>query len=145
MKIAFFLTPKAEAGWIWDTVTVRQAIEKLENHGFTAVPILTREGHYVATLTEGDVLWFLRHRPKIRFEDLEKIPISEVPIRRSIRAIRIDAEIEQLVSLTLDQSFVPVVDDREVFIGIVRRRTILAHFRDSLVEALRYDTGSLPP
>lgn len=145
MKIAFFLTPKAEVGWLADTSTARQAIERMEHHGYTALPMLRRDGTYAGTLTEGDLLWFLKNHPQIRFEDTSRVPVVEVTLRRSIRAVHVDAEIEDLIALALDQSFVPVVDDRDVFIGIVRRRTLLTHFRQRMVAELREELEGLPP
>ena len=40
MNIAFFLTPKAEVAWVKSTSTLRQAIERMEHHKYTAVPVL---------------------------------------------------------------------------------------------------------
>ncbi|MFT3765287.1 MAG: CBS domain-containing protein [Minicystis sp.] len=137
MKIAFFLTPKAEVAWVKTTSTVRQAIERMEHYRYTAVPLLTPEGHYAGTLTEGDLLNFMKHAPHLRFEDTERVPLAEVTKRLTVRPIRIDADIEALFSLALDQNFVPVLDDREIFIGIVRRRAILAYFQDQMLAALR--------
>jgi hypothetical protein len=42
--------------------------------------------------------------------------------------VRIDAEIENLLSLAIVQNFVPVLDDSGIFIGIIRRREIIEHF-----------------
>jgi CBS domain-containing protein len=132
MKVAFFLTPKADVAWVPMTCTVRQAIERMENHSYTAVPVLSPDHGYESTLTEGDLLWFLKQHPHLRFEDTEQIPLVEVTRRMVLRAVHIDAEIEALVDLAIDQNFVPVVDDRNVFIGIVRRRSVLEYFRDRM-------------
>ncbi len=136
MNIAFFLTPKADVARVTSTATVRQAIERMEHHGYTAIPVLTPDGHYAGTLTEGDLLWFMKQRPHIRFDETEEIPLTAVQLRTEIRPVRIDAEMEELLSLAIDQNFVPVVDDREVFVGIVRRRTILEHFQKQMLGTL---------
>lgn len=132
MRVAFFLTPKADVAWVKTTSTVRQAIERMEHYRYTAVPLLTPEGAYAGTLTEGDLLWFLKQRPRLAFEDTERIPLDAVGRRLAVRPIRVDADIEALFALALDQNFVPVVDDREIFIGIVRRRSILSFFQDEM-------------
>jgi CBS-domain-containing membrane protein len=140
VKIAFFLTPKAEVSWVWTTSTMRQAVERMEFHRYTAVPLLTPEGAYAGTLAEGDLLVFWKQHPQLRFEDTERVLVAEVPRRTDARAIEIDAEIEQLFALVLDQSFVPVVDDRGAFIGIVKRRSVLAFFHDQMIAWLREPT-----
>ena len=137
MNIAFFITPKHDVAWVKTTSTVRQAIERMEHHRYTAVPLLTPEGQYAGTLTEGDLLWFLKQTPSLRFEDTEHIPLEVVPRRMTIRPIHIYADVEQLLTLVLDQNFVPVTDDRQAFVGIVRRRAILSFFQEKIMAIAR--------
>jgi CBS domain-containing protein len=127
VNVAFFLTPKSEVIWIPETATMKQGLECLEHYRFTAVPVLDDEGRYVGTLTEGDLLWKLKHTPSLTFAGTEWVKLSEVPRRFANRAVSIDANIEELLSRAIEQNFVPVVDSREVFIGIVRRRPIIEY------------------
>jgi CBS domain-containing protein len=145
MKVVFFLTPKAEVAWVSTRATVRQALEKMEHYRYTAVPLLSPEGHYAGTLTEGDLLWYLKQHPHVRFEDTEGVPLSEVSRRLAVHPISVHADIEELLSLALDQNFVPVVDDREVFIGIVRRRTILLALQKGLGKRVKRIAGNRRP
>ena len=62
MNIAFLLTPKADVAYIYDDFTVRQVLEKMEHHGYTAVPVINRGGGYVGTITEGDLLWYIKNQ-----------------------------------------------------------------------------------
>lgn len=127
MNVAYFLTPKSDVVWLPVNSTMRQALERMERHRYSAVPLLDEEGKYVATLTEGDLLWKIKATPGLSFEGTEKVRLVEVPRRIDNKAVHIDAQIETLVTLAIDQNFVPVVDSREVFIGIVRRKAILEH------------------
>jgi CBS-domain-containing membrane protein len=136
MQIAFFLTPKIEVAWVPTTCTVRQAIERMENHSYTAVPVLTPEGRYHSTLTEGDLLWFLKKHPHVRFEDTEHFPLTEVIRRMILRPLDVDRDIEELLNLVIDQNFVPIKDSRGFFIGIVRRHSVLAYFRNKMSSSL---------
>ena len=43
MNILFFLTPKAEVACVDEDSTLRQALEKLENSGFSALPIISKQ------------------------------------------------------------------------------------------------------
>ena len=56
MNIMFFLTPKSNVAYIYDDYSLRQALEKMEYHQYSAIPMIDRRGHYVGTLTEGDLL-----------------------------------------------------------------------------------------
>ena len=39
-------------------------------------------------------------------------------------------DVDDLVSKSLDQNFVPVVDDRDIFIGIITRKNIIKYYYD---------------
>ncbi len=125
MNIAFFLTPKLETVWLKTDATVREAIESMEQSGYTALPMLDPYGLYVATMTEGDLLRKLVRSAHLSLRDIDRVRLTDVPVLRTVRAVGIEAQIEELFSRALDQNFVPVVDSRNVFVGIVRRREIL--------------------
>ena len=55
MNLLFFLTPKANCAYLYDDFTLRQALERMEKSGYSALPILRRDGSYCGTLTEGDL------------------------------------------------------------------------------------------
>ncbi|WP_342416123.1 CBS domain-containing protein [Paenibacillus sp. FSL R10-2782] len=128
MNIAFFLLPKQEVAFVMADATLRQTLERMEYHRFTAVPILDKEGRYTGTVTEGDLLWHMKESEgKITFENASKFMLKDVPLRVSIKPVSIDANMEDLINLAKVQNFVPVVDDMERFIGIVRRSQIIEY------------------
>src|SRR5262245_48206935 len=135
MNVAFFLTPKSEVVWLAVDDTMRQALERMERHRYSAVPLLDEGGRYVATLTEGDLLWKIKATPGLTFEGTEHVHIADIPRRLDNRAVHIDAHMEELISLAVDQNFVPVVDSRGVFIGIVRRKAILEYCAKLIADA----------
>lgn len=128
MNIAFFLIPKSEVVYLPLDSTMRQALERMEYHRYTAVPIIDKDGKYVGTLTEGDLLWKMKNTPDLNFAGTEQIRIKDIPWRMINNPVHINAEIEDLLSLAIAQNFVPVVDDNEIFIGIIRRREIIEHY-----------------
>lgn len=128
MNIAFFLLPKNEVVCLTLDSTLRQTLEKMEYHRFTSVPVLTEDGEYVGTLTEGDLLWYMKNSEgKISFENASKYSLYDVPLKMKNKPVRIDANMEDLISLAKVQNFVPVVDDMNKFIGIVRRSEIIGY------------------
>jgi len=128
MNIAFFLIPKSEVTYLPINSSMRQALEKMEYHRYTAVPLIDECGKYAGTLTEGDLLWKLKNTQNLAFADTEKVKIRDIPRRMVNTPVRVDAEIEDLLSLVIVQNFVPVVDDSEIFIGIIRRREIIEYY-----------------
>jgi CBS-domain-containing membrane protein len=59
---------------------------------------------------------------------LARVPLTELTLRGAYQTVRIDAQMEELLAMAAHQNFVPVVDDREVFVGIVRRQIIIEYF-----------------
>lgn len=112
---------------------MRQAIERMEYHRYTAVPLVDQNGRYAGTLTEGDLLWKMKNTQGLTFENTEKISITEIQRRVENEPVRIEAKIDSLLSLAITQNFVPVVDDEGIFIGIIRRREILEYFSRQLM------------
>jgi len=131
MNIAFFLIPKSEIVYLTPECTMRQALEKMEYHRYSAVPIIDKEGKYVGTITEGDLLWQLKNSLG-KLESTEKVLLKDIPRRIKNKPVRIDARIQDLLTLAISQNFVPVVDDFDTFIGIIRRREIIEYYAGCL-------------
>ncbi|MBG9793016.1 membrane protein [Paenibacillus dendritiformis] len=128
MNIAFFLTPKHEVVCLTVSATLRQTLEKMEHHRYTAVPILNDEGEFVGTVTEGDLLWHMKNsNGSITFENASRFLLKDVPLNVRHKTVRIDSNMEDLIKLAKVQNFVPVVDDMNRFIGIVRRSQIIEY------------------
>ena len=127
MNILFFLTPKEDVAHVEETDTMRQVLEKMEHHGYTAIPLLGVEGKYIGTITEGDLLLFLKDRNFPDLKLLEDMPITSIERRRDNQAVKIDESMENLFDKVMNQNFVPVVDDQGFFIGIITRKEIIKY------------------
>lgn len=136
MNVLFFLTPKSEVAHLHDDWTLRQAIEKLERSGYRAIPMIDRQGHYIGTVTEGDILWMLKKRYDMNLRAAENVSILAVERERrtDFRPVSIDASMEDLLQMAMNQNFVPVIDDKKIFIGIVTRKDIIRFCYDKYVK-----------
>ncbi|MBB5263820.1 CBS domain-containing protein [Catenibacillus scindens] len=128
MNIMFFLTPKSNVAYIYDDYSLRQALEKMEYHRYSAIPIINRKGLYVGTLTEGDLLWYIKREGNLTLKNAEDIPILSVERRMDNLPVHVDSNMEDLISKALNQNFVPVIDDNNVFIGIITRKDIIQYY-----------------
>ena len=132
MNILFFLTPKSEVAHVFDDETLRQVLETMEHHRYSAVPMINRKGKYVGTITEGDLLWSIKSQNNLSLREAEHIPISSVKRKFCNKPVDINATMEDLFEKALNQNFVPVVDDQKNFIGIVTRKDIIRYCYDEL-------------
>ena len=131
-NILFFLTPKALCAYLYDDYSIRQALEKMEVSGYAALPILNRRGEYRGTLQEGDLLWAMRNMCELDIKQAEARRIMEIPNRRDNVPVRVTTSMFDLVERATAQNFVPVVDDKDAFIGIVTRRSIIKYCQQRL-------------
>ena len=127
MNILFFLTPKSDVVYIHEEDSLRQALEKMETHQYAAVPVLQRNGRYLGTLTEGDLLWFIKNHLNLNLHDAQRVPVTTVPRRSDNFQVNADCQMEDLLAKAINQNFVPVLDDKGSFIGIVTRKDIIRY------------------
>lgn len=131
-NILFFLTPKAMCAFLYDDYTIRQALEKMEAAGYSALPILNKHGEYRGTITEGDLLWALKNLCYMDMRQAEAHKIIEISRRRDHIPVRVTTGMHDLVDRASTQNFVPVVDDKGAFIGIVTRGAIVKYCSQKL-------------
>lgn len=131
-NILFFLLPKAMCSYVYDDCTVRQALEKMEVAGFAALPIVNRRGEYRGTITEGDLLWTMKNVCKMDIRKAEEHKIMEIYRRRDNVPVRVTTSMHDLIDRASTQNFVPVVDDKDAFIGIVKRSSIIQYCQQRL-------------
>ncbi len=131
MNIAFFLKPKVSVAFLYSDFTIRQSLEKMRYYGYTAIPVINREGKYVGTVSEGDFLWFITSYIKSQFDisekTLEEISLSKIIRTESYKPVTITSNMDELLNVAMNQNFVPVIDDLGSFSGIVTRRDIIKY------------------
>ena len=133
-SILRFMIPKSLVEYITVDSTVRQALEKMHFHRYTAIPVLDSDGKYIGTLRNGDVLSYLWQGGSCDKESAEAIPISEVLSTSYAKPLLHSASIKDLIEGVKEHNFVPIVDDRGCFIGIVLRREILNYLSSNYKE-----------
>lgn len=125
MNALFLLKSKATVTVCYDDNTLRRGMENLRASGFTALPVITRSGDYVGCVNEGDFLWYLYDHPDTKPEGT---PLSALVRTGWNPAVTVDVTMDELMQRAANQNFVPVVDDRNKFIGIITRKDILEYF-----------------
>ena len=128
MNALNFLKHKADVVFVYEDYSVKRAMDEFRVSGYTALPILSRDGLYVGTVTEGDFLRFLLRYDLIDMGELEQIELRDLPRRHDNLHILVDARMEDLMNTVMRQNFAPMVDGRGAFMGIVTRSDILEYF-----------------
>ena len=125
MNILRFLVPKSSVEYISDEATVRQAYEKMRYHSYVAIPVLDSEGIYIGTLRKDDIYKYFFDKGRIDFRAAEKDGIKTLLDKDYSKPLYHNSSIDEMMESVMEHNFVPVVDDRGCFIGIVLRRDVL--------------------
>ncbi|MFT3982936.1 MAG: CBS domain-containing protein [Lachnospiraceae bacterium] len=128
MNILFFLTPKNEVEFLYSDDTISCAMKLLEKSTYTALPVISRAGQYKGTISEGDILWTIKSRYDFDEESFANVRLSKIAKMHQYKPVKIDAKLKNMMNRLMNQNFVPVIDDDEVFIGIVKRKDVLQYY-----------------
>lgn len=145
MDIASFLTPKSEVVWVSAEGTIAQALERMKPNGFGSVPVLDEDGCYFGTLSTSDLIWHLFEAGDSWQDTARLTPLANIRRARNDEALHVAAGLPKLLGQIAIQSFVSVVDDRGVFLGIVRRRPLIEHFARVAAPGMRSERDRPPP
>ncbi len=137
MNIFYLLKPKSTVSYLYKTNTIRQGLEKMRAHGFTDIPVIDDNGEYLGTVSEGDFLWHL-----LRFKDndirsQESYYIIDIVNEERNLPVKTNISMDELLLRVMHQNFVPVIDDRNIFIGIITRKDIIKYFYDKEHENMK--------
>lgn len=132
-SIVFLLTVKAYVAYLDDNSTLRQGLEKMRYHGYSAMPVVSHEGTYVGTVSEGDFLWHMLDSGLYEMKSQEEYYIKDILRKGWNPAVKIDTTLDELLLRVMEQNFVPVVDDRNMFMGIITRKDIIKYYYDLLI------------
>ena len=128
------ITPKNTIYCVESGSTLRSVLEKFKFHKYSVVPFINKQGTYLGTISEGDLLRYITDLPNFSLQLAEKISIDIVERNRSYKALNNAATLPEVMALSLEQNFIPLVDDRGLFIGIVKRKDVIAFMFEKQME-----------
>ena len=131
-SIISLLTPKKITFFLSENSTIRQALEKFDSHKFSVVPLVDEQGKYVGTLSEGDILRFIKNQPNFSIVLSENVLIRDIDHYRPYRSVTVDALMSEVFTLSLEQNFIPVVDDKDTYIGIIKRKEVIKYLSEKI-------------
>ncbi len=126
MNIAKIMVPKALTVCLDEKDSVRQGVEVMHRHGYTAIPVLDSSGKFMGCVNDRDFLRYIVSAGGIDADGGRGVTVGEIMRRDFCPPIPITASEDDLIDSALKQNFVPIVDDRGCLCGIVTRRAIIA-------------------
>lgn len=130
MNILLLMIPKVETGWIYDDFTYKQCIMKMRHYGYTAMPVVTGEGMYKGIISEGDLLKGIFEQCDKKELNTEKMYISDIEEIKERKSLKWNTPFDILLETIKNQNFVPIVDDRNAYMGIITRKKVLEYLKN---------------
>jgi len=130
MNVARFLIPKVNSVYLTENQSVRQGLEKMLRHRYAAIPVLKENGEFYGCISEGDFLRHVMECGSTNVKDYEKKKIRDIMRCDFCPPVTILASIDDIVSQSQQQNFVPIVDDRNIFVGIITRKDVIKYLSE---------------
>lgn len=114
---------KSKVAYLYDDYEFEKGLNILKESGYSAIPVIRADGTYAGTVCDKDFL--MKYSDAGNREDLASMTIRDILRTDWNPAINVSSDINDLLLLSMEQNFVPVVDDLNTFIGIITRRDII--------------------
>lgn len=132
MNVIAMLKPKCSTTYLHETDSLIDALRIMRESGYSAVPVIDEAGKYVGTVKEGDFLWNVMDCGMGTFEHTY---VKDILKKDWIVAATDEEGMSTLIERALSQNFVPIVDDRNCYIGIVTRRDIIQNILNKRIDS----------
>jgi CBS domain-containing protein len=128
------LTPRQDVISLYDDNTLRKGLEIMRSSGYSFMPVTSRDNIYAGVVGVSDFLWYLIPEDSDEYGNVPVRPIDggyirDIMDRTSYPAVSVTASIEELMDRIMEHNFVPVVDGRNSFMGIITRHSVMEYFR----------------
>ena len=137
------LHPKTTVDYLYEDETMSEGLDKFRNSGYTALPVIDRDGIYVGTVSEGDFLRVMLENNLYSTEAQDDYVISDLIREGWNPPLRVTAPMDELLGQVMEQNFLPIVDDRGCFAGIITRRDIISWFKKQYEKSLANSSDNI--
>lgn len=135
MNTAMLLKPKSMVAYIYGDLSAGDGLREFIEHGFTAVPVIDRDGMYIGVVSERDFLYRILETKSVEAISADDLTVADLADCSRFESVTIDADVATLFNRIIEQNFVPVVDSRGMFSGIVTRKDVLMRMDCKLKQA----------
>ena len=91
---------------------------------------------YLGVVSERDFLYRLLDAGSVEAADANGHTVADLVSDTRFEAVTIDADMDTLFNRIIEQNFVPVIDSRGMFSGIVTRKDVLMHMKHRLTDGI---------
>ncbi|MFD2387369.1 cyclic-di-AMP-binding protein CbpB [Enterococcus rivorum] len=119
-----FLIPAENVANVMYLNPLSHALLVLSQVKYSRIPVLDKGDRFVGLISLSDVVDKMFDLTKVDLEKLNEFTVADV-MEVNVPVIREDWELENVLHLLVNASFVPVVDEKQRFKGIITRKELL--------------------
>lgn len=124
MNIFSILVPKHMLTYLNANDSLDGAVDFLMACSYTAVPVVDDNGLYMGVVSEGDFLKAVMENGRY---NLKNSKVKDILIKDEDSSVLNTTSTEEILEKILERNFLCVTDDRNCFIGIITRKSIIKY------------------
>lgn len=118
-----YLSPAKDLAIFIDSHNAEHVMLVMSSTGFSRVPVISKEGHYQGTIAISDILRY-QGEYGLTSEQIAQVDIG-LMVNKRIPTVSDMADLTEIMHKLVDTSFLPVLDQQGVLLGIITRKAIL--------------------
>ena len=116
--------PADEVAVIMESNTLSHALLLMTSNKYSVVPVLDNKSRMKGLISMPLIIEAIMDIEDVQFDKLEAIRVSEV-MDVHYPVVNEDFELEDVLRMLIHAAFITVVDENDVFVGIITRQEIL--------------------
>ncbi|BAQ57957.1 cyclic-di-AMP-binding protein CbpB [Lactobacillus acetotolerans] len=127
-KSGSFLIPASRIAFVEDDNPLYHAFLILTRVKYSKIPVLDKKSRVVGLISLAMITDKMLKTDKISIEPLDKLKVRDVMQTKFSKINFVQTTLETQLHLLIDNAFLPVVDDQDVFQGLLTRREWIKAF-----------------
>lgn len=119
-----FIVPAENVATLLYNHPLEHALLILSKVGYAKIPVLDSEDHLVGLIGLSDIVNKMMGLTGFEYHLLEGLTVADV-MEVNVPTVTESSDLEDILHLLVDGSFLPVVDENNIFEGIITRKEIL--------------------
>ena len=128
LPISDFIISSEKVAHVQSGNSAEHALLVLTKTGYSSIPVLDIKYRLIGLLSTKMITESILGLERIEYEKLENIKVDEV-MERNVAYIKNTDTFRKALDLVINHPFLCVIDEEEMFVGILTRRVILKQLK----------------
>lgn len=116
--------------------SAEHALLVLTKTGYSAIPVLDSKYRFCGLINAQRITDAILGMDHIEYERLSDIRVEDI-MEKDLPLIHINERFQKALDMVINQNFLCVIDDEEMFMGILTRRVVLKQLKKQIYQLKR--------